>query len=79
MLFSIQVTPRKKFKCPECTGTEMLSTDLNHMLVRSKCINKFTEIYGRLPLRKVEFRADPVLFKDSFPAKLKRFKNIGSL
>lgn len=57
----------------------MLSTDFNHMLVRSKCINKFMEIYGRLPLRKVEFRADPVLFKDSFPAKLKRFKNIGSL
>lgn len=57
----------------------MLSADLNHMKERSKCIDKFSEIYGRMPLRKVEFRADPVLYKDSFPAKLKRFKNIGNL
>ncbi|XP_065224418.1 exostosin-2 [Planococcus citri] len=75
----IKVAPRKKFKCPECTNTEMLSADLHHMVERSKCINKFTEIYGRMPLKKVEFRADPVLYKDSFPAKLKRFKNIGNL
>lgn len=73
------MAPRKKFKCPECTNTEMLSADLNHMKERSKCIDKFSEIYGRMPLRKVEFRADPVLYKDSFPAKLKRFKNIGNL
>lgn len=57
----------------------MLSADLNHMLERSKCINKFEKIFGRMPLRKVEFRADPVLYKDSFPAKLKRFKNVGNL
>ncbi|KAL9877122.1 exostosin glycosyltransferase sotv isoform 1-T4 [Glossina fuscipes fuscipes] len=75
----IKVTPRKKFKCPECTNNEMLSADLNHMRERSYCINEFTQIYGRMPLRAVEFRADPVLFKDNFPEKLKRFSDMGTL
>ncbi|XP_052872324.1 exostosin-2 [Anopheles cruzii] len=75
----IKVAPRKKFKCPECTNNEMLSADLNHMTERSACINQFAEIYGTMPLRTVEFRADPVLFKDNFPEKLKRFNDIGSL
>ncbi|XP_055602895.1 exostosin-2 [Uranotaenia lowii] len=75
----IKVTPRKKFKCPECTNNEMLSADLNHMMERSACINRFAEIYGTMPLKSVEFRADPVLFKDNFPEKLKRFNDIGSL
>nr|CAG4643742.1 EOG090X01LY [Lepidurus arcticus] len=42
----IKVTPRKKFKCPECRQTEMLSADLGHMQERTRCINKFTELYG---------------------------------
>ncbi|XP_037942690.1 exostosin-2 [Teleopsis dalmanni] len=75
----IKVTPRKKFKCPECTNTEMLSADLNHMRERSACIDHFARIYGRMPLRSVEFRADPVLFKDNFPEKLKRFNDVGNL
>ncbi|KAK6641325.1 hypothetical protein RUM44_013034 [Polyplax serrata] len=75
----IKVTPRKKFKCPECVNTEMLSADLTHMVERSHCINKFTTIYGNMPLIDVEFRADPVLFKDNFPEKLKRYNDIGSL
>ncbi|CAD7012938.1 unnamed protein product [Ceratitis capitata] len=73
------VTPRKKFKCPECTNTEMLSADLNHMRERSACIDRFASIYGRMPLRSVEFRADPVLFRDNFPEKLKRFNDVGNL
>ncbi|XP_055534756.1 exostosin-2 [Wyeomyia smithii] len=75
----IKVAPRKKFKCPECTNNEMLSADLNHMMERSACINRFADIYGTMPLQTVEFRADPVLFKDNFPEKLKRFNDIGSL
>lgn len=75
----IKVTPRKKFKCPECTNNEMLSADLNHMVERSRCIDRFSSIYGSMPLKTVEFRADPVLFKDNFPEKLKRFNDIGSL
>lgn len=75
----IKVTPRKKFKCPECTNVEMLSADVIHMAERSECINRFSESYGLMPLKTVEFRADPVLYKDNFPEKLKRFNNVGSL
>ncbi|XP_017768958.1 PREDICTED: exostosin-2 [Nicrophorus vespilloides] len=75
----IKVAPRKKFKCPECTNNEMLSADLGHMVERSQCVDFFTKAFGRMPLQSVEFRADPVLYKDPFPEKLKRFNNIGSL
>ncbi|XP_017788520.1 PREDICTED: exostosin-2, partial [Habropoda laboriosa] len=68
-------TPKKKFRCPECTNTEMLSADLTHMVERTQCINRFSSIYGSMPLQSVEFRADPVLFKDIFPEKLKRFND----
>lgn len=74
----IKVTPRKKFKCPECTNNE-ISADMGHMVARSQCVDRFARIFGRMPLKSVEFRADPVLFKDAFPEKLKRFNNIGSL
>jgi glucuronyl/N-acetylglucosaminyl transferase EXT2 len=49
------------------------------MMERSQCIDRFSSIYGSMPLQTVEFRADPVLYKDSFPEKLKRFNDIGSL
>ena len=93
----IKVTPRKKFKCPECTNTEMLSADvLRHLKQRSECINRFADIYQSMPLIAVEFRfdfiisfnlftfnyilrADPVLYKDNLPEKLKTFNSIGSL
>ena len=39
--------------------------NFSHMVERSECINFFTEQYGHMPLRAVQFRADPVLFKDS--------------
>jgi len=73
-----QVTPRKKFKCPKCTSNE-ISADIGHMVARSQCVDRFANIFGRMPLKSVEFRADPVLFKDAFPEKLKRFNNIGDL
>lgn len=75
----IKVTPRKKFKCPECARLDNLSNDLQHMAARSDCVNVFARAFGGMPLRAVEFRADPVLFKDNFPEKLKRFPNLGSL
>ncbi|XP_073955617.1 exostosin-2-like [Choristoneura fumiferana] len=61
----IKVTPRKKFKCPECTNTEMLSADARHMSQRSACIHRFTEIYGHMALKSVEFRADPLQYKET--------------
>lgn len=57
----------------------MLSADLTHMIERTQCINFFSRIFNDMPLMSVEFRADPVLFKDYIPDKLKRFNNIGSL
>jgi len=76
----IKVTPRKKFKCPECTNGEMLSADvMRHLSERSECINRFAKVYGTMPLKTVEFRADPVLFKDNLPEKLKKYNQIGSL
>lgn len=75
----IKVAPRKKFKCPECARLDNLSNDLQHLAARSECVNIFTRAFGGMPLQTVEFRADPVLFKDNFPEKLKRFPNLGSL
>ncbi|CAM9463256.1 unnamed protein product [Lampetra fluviatilis] len=75
----IKVTPRKKFKCPECTAIDGLSLDQTHMVERSECINKFASVFETMPLKTVEHRADPVLYKDDFPEKLKSFPNIGSL
>ena len=75
----IKVAPRQKFKCPECQNLAMLSADLTHMVERSECVNKFAEVFGSMPLKTVEFRADPVLYKDSVPDEVKYFKDIGAL
>ena len=64
----IKVTPRKKFKCstPQCNNVDMLSNYQSHLTERSECVNFLVEKYGYMPLKKAEFRADPVLFKDKF-------------
>ena len=75
----IKVTPRKKFKCSNCNEGTGLSLDAGHMVERSQCMNYFVKAYGMLPLKSVSFRADPLLYLDDFPTKLKLFQDIGSL
>ena len=60
----IKVSPRKKFKCLECSNQNSISIDPGHMVERSECINYFTGEFGKMPLKSVQFRADPVLYKD---------------
>lgn len=54
----IKVTPRKKFKCPECSRpSPKLSADaMAHLAMRSRCIDYFAQVYGLMPLKAVEFR-----------------------
>jgi len=75
----IKVAPRQKFKCPECINQGMLSADMSHMVERSECINKFAQVYGMMPLKTVEFRADPVLYNERLPLELKKYNNMGHL
>lgn len=42
-------------------------------------MNHFMEVFGKQPLKTVNFRADPVLFMDEFPDRLKAFPDVGSL
>ena len=77
----IKVGPRKKFKCltPSCENSGMLSASASHLEERSKCLDQFVSIYGFNPLKTVQFRADPVLFKENFPLDVKLFNDIGTL
>uniref|UniRef100_A0A2P2HX98 Exostosin-2 n=1 Tax=Hirondellea gigas TaxID=1518452 RepID=A0A2P2HX98_9CRUS len=74
----IKVTPRKKFKCGSCSAGDLSATEA-HMLERSECVNHFSKVFGKMPLNTVEFRADPLLYLDDFPSKLKLYKEMGSL
>lgn len=73
------MAPRKKFKCPECTNTEMLSADARHMSQRSSCINYFTKVYGHMALKTVEFRADPLQYKEVGTGVPLLYPDIGAL
>ncbi|KAF0306498.1 Exostosin-2 [Amphibalanus amphitrite] len=76
----IKVAARKKFKCTsaDCSGGD-LSANQSHFIERSVCIQQFVSAFGGMPLRSAQFRADPVLYRDDFPAKLKRYNDVGSL
>lgn len=53
----IKVTPRKKFKCPECKAQTVLSADaLEHLRLRSLCVDRFVHDFGIMPLKPAEFR-----------------------
>jgi len=78
----IKVGPRKKFKCstPSCENVGMLSSAAGHLEERSRCLDLFLKLYGDpCPLKQVQFRADPVLYKENLPPAMKKFNDIGSL
>ncbi|OQR71227.1 hypothetical protein BIW11_01534, partial [Tropilaelaps mercedesae] len=76
----VKVAPRKKFK-PDTppTAANSLSASLDHMQARSECINEFVKAFSGMPLSISQCRADPVLFKDNLPLRLKRFNQVGVL
>lgn len=58
----------------------MLSTDSGHMVERTECINRFSQLMGGNPLVPTEFRADPVLYKvEGVPARLKWYPDMGTM
>jgi len=78
----IKVGPRKKYRCatPSCENVGMISSAAGHLEERSRCLDMFLKLYGEpCPLKNVQFRADPVLYKDSLPPAMKKFTDIGSL
>ena len=75
----IQATPRKRFKCPECANGDALATNQVHFVARSECIQEFVKLFGHMPLKTVEFRADPILHQGNIPERIKRFKNLGTI
>lgn len=80
MYFALISQPLERFLFfPSSPVPLIFSTALLPKPHRSECINKFASVFGTMPLKVVEHRADPVLYKDDFPEKLKSFPNIGSL
>lgn len=74
---AVKVTPRKHFKCPNCDKSIWNNTD--HFQRRNDCLNYFVDVFGFMPLKTVDFRADPVLFRDHFPENLKWFPAVGEV
>uniref|UniRef100_A0A914W8V3 Exostosin-2 n=1 Tax=Plectus sambesii TaxID=2011161 RepID=A0A914W8V3_9BILA len=74
---ALKVTPRKRFLCPGCPAVG-ISADSQHLQERSECIDFFSNVYGYNPLRTVEFRVDPVLYKSPHvPYQMKEFPAVG--
>ena len=76
-IYTVQASPRKKFKCPTCTSEESLWSDPQHYLERNECINVFQGFFLNIPLQTVKFRLDPVLYK--VDSSINRYPNMGDL
>lgn len=70
LLLPLQATTRWTFLCPTCPTT--LSSNEEHFNERHICMNKFTEIFGYMPLIYTQFRVDSVLFKTRLPSHLEK-------
>eukprot|EP00794_Sanderia_malayensis_P017248 gene17248-18972_t len=74
----IKVTARKRFICEQCTSNETLWSETS-FIKRTECLNVFTGLFGNMPLKTVEFRADPALYKENTPAEVQEFPDIGTV
>ena len=72
----VKVTPRKRFKCSQCGRNESLWSETSHFVKRSECLRYFTKQFNYMPLKAVEFRLDPSLYKEDVSQTLK-FREIG--
>ncbi|XP_065174420.1 exostosin-2-like [Sycon ciliatum] len=76
----IKATPKKRFRCERCSANESLWDGPGYFVERNLCLNNFTRLYGnKMPLREVEYRADPVLYLEDVPHHQQRFQQVGSL
>ncbi|EDV25977.1 uncharacterized protein TRIADDRAFT_24279 [Trichoplax adhaerens] len=76
----IKVTPRKRFQCSECVkNRKPLSTHLQYLENRTKCLNVFKRIYKRNPLVRSSFRIDPVLMGDNISSSFQKFPSVGAV
>ena len=78
----IKISAKQRFKCFNCTNYTQSSTITEHMIERSNCINHFVKFFNltKPPLVTVEYRADPLLYKDPFPPHdFRRFNDLGGL
>jgi hypothetical protein len=57
----------------------MLSADARHMSQRSACVDRFADIYGHMALKPVEFRADPLQYRETSSGIPHVYPEIGSL
>jgi glucuronyl/N-acetylglucosaminyl transferase EXT1 len=51
----------------------------SHFHERQRCMNSFTDDFGRMPLQFSELRLDPLLFKDDVARLRKKYPNIDSV
>lgn len=73
----VKIVARKKFKS---TSISLSSGIVTHLVARNTCMQKFTKEFGVMPLRTVEFRADPVLYKQpGYADHMKLYRSDGEL
>ena len=75
----IKVTARKRFICSKCKSNESLWSETSHFVKRTECLKVFTKLFGKMPLETVEFRADPVLFRENVPIEIQDYPDTGTV
>ncbi|XP_039258887.2 exostosin-1b-like [Styela clava] len=77
----IKVTQKKQYKDTSAiqgqkTEPQSRWADPKHFAERQTCMNKFTEMFGYMPLSASQVRFDPMLYKDNVSVLRKRYPKI---